>query len=94
MESTLVKDAGSIGSWILILGCPLKEKPTLSDKARKLPGPTFADCAYCKHQAGTNFQILGENGDIIEAYPEHLRCGLLEEKKVGVGRERKLFNFT
>jgi hypothetical protein len=82
MESTLVKDAGSIGRWILILGCPLKEKHTLSDKPSKLSGPTFVDCAYCRHQAGINFQILDENGDIIEAFPESLRCGLVAQKSL------------
>ncbi len=81
MESTLVKYKNGIGSLILILGCPLKEKHTISDPPRNLSGPGFADCAYCRYQAGINLQILSEDGNIIEAFPERLRCGILEKKR-------------
>jgi hypothetical protein len=42
MESSLVKDARGVGSWIVILGCPLKEKHTLSDPSRNLYHFTFS----------------------------------------------------
>jgi hypothetical protein len=77
MESTLVKDKGGIGSWILILGCPLKEKHCLSDPSKNISGPGFADCAHCEYQVGMNYQVLGADGnyDGAEVSPEQLKCG-------------------
>jgi hypothetical protein len=63
MESSLVKDARGLGSWIVILGYPLKEKHTLSDPSRNLSGPTFADCAHCEYQVGKDYEILGSDGN-------------------------------
>lgn len=79
MESTLVKDKGGIGSWILILGCPLKEKHSLSDPSRSVSGPTFAGCAHCEYQVGINYEILGADGtsDGAALFPKRLNCGKL-----------------
>ena len=80
MESTLVKDKGGIGSWILILGCPLKEKHSLTDDVQNVSGPTFAGCAHCEYQVGINYQILGADvgSDGAEVFPERLKCGYEE----------------
>ena len=82
MESTLVKDKGGIGSWILILGCPLKEKHCLSDPSKNISGPGFADCAHCEYQVGINYQVLGADGnyDGAEVFPERLQCGKLDDE--------------
>lgn len=89
MESTIRKEKDGT-KWHLILGCPLKEKHGLTGDDQDISGPSgehvsyppkFADCARCKHQIGINLHILDENGDIIECYPERLRCGLLEKEK-------------
>jgi len=80
MEWTYKKEKNG-GQWILILGCPLKEKHGLAGDDQNISGPTCVDCARCKHQIGINLHILDENGDIIECYPERLRCGLLEKER-------------
>ena len=59
VKSTLVKDKGGTGSWILILGCPLKEKYSLSNSLKNVSGPTFADCAHCEYQVGINAHEYG-----------------------------------
>jgi len=82
MESTLVKDSGGIGKWILILGCPLKQKHSLTDDVQKVSGPTFTDCASCEFQQGRNFQLFDPTGELpVAAYPELLRCGYIHNKK-------------
>lgn len=82
MESTSIKDPNGIGKWILILGCPLKEKHSLTDHIERVSGPTFADCASCEFQEGRNFQLFDPSGELpVAAYPELLRCGYFHKEK-------------
>ena len=76
MESTSIKDPNDIGKWILILGCPLKEKHSLTDHIERVSGPTFADCASCGFQQGKNFELLDSTGEFpIVVNPDLLKCG-------------------
>lgn len=77
MESTSIKDPNGIGKWILILGCPLKEKHSLTDHIERVSGPTFADCASCEFQQGRDFEFRGdETGEFpFTVHPEGLKCG-------------------
>ena len=81
MESITKKDKGGIGSWILILGCPLKEKHSLSDLLKNVSGPTSADCAHCEYQIGKDYEILGADGTSYgaEVFPEQLKCGKVNQ---------------
>ncbi|WLT29963.1 hypothetical protein [Geothrix sp. PMB-07] len=76
MEFVHIKDPSGMGSWLLILGCPLKASHQLRDEARHLSGPTFATCAECIHQAGACFENRDPDLDwSLGAYPEQLQCG-------------------
>lgn len=80
MESLLIKDAGGIGKWILISGCPLAEKHSLFDPDQNVSGPTFAVCSCCEFQEGKDFQFFDSSGEFpIAAYPELLRCGYFKK---------------
>jgi len=81
MESTSIKNEGGLGTRILILGCPLKEKHSVNDGVRKISGPSFAGCASCKFQRGKDFEFRGdETGEFpFIVYPERLRCGYSDE---------------
>ena len=76
MESTSIKDPNGIGKWILILGCPLKEKHSLTDHIERVSGPTFADCASCEFQQGRDFEFRDPTGEFpIVVHPHLLKCG-------------------
>lgn len=64
------------GAWITILNCPRKERHSITDSRGGVSGPTFAECAACPHQAGTDFQELNADGcyDGAAILPENLRC--------------------
>lgn len=76
MEWTYKKEKDG-GQWILILGCPLNEMHSLSDDIQAVSGPSFADCAYCKYQGGTEYEVLGADGnyDGANVFPKQLKCG-------------------
>lgn len=76
MEWTYKKEKNG-GQWILILGCPLKEMHSLTDDIQDISGPTFADCAYCKYQEGTDYEVQGADRDYdaTTVFPEKLKCG-------------------
>ena len=77
MDSTSIRAKGGIGGWILILGCPLREKHSFFDSVQNISGPSFADCARCDYQVGRNYEIIGADGtyDGAAVYPERLECG-------------------
>jgi len=81
MDSTSIKDVNGTGKWILILGCPLKEKHTLTDDVQKVSGPTFSDCASCKFHRGKDFVFYGdETGEFpFTVHPDRLKCGFSED---------------
>ena len=82
MESTSIKDPGGIGKWILILGCPLTEKHSLVDPDQSASGPTFATCACCEFQEGTDFKFFDSTGEFpIEVLPDLLKCGCPHKEK-------------
>lgn len=69
MESTSIKDPNGIGKWILILGCPLKEKHSLTDHIERVSGPTFADCASCEFQQGRDtLSFATQRGNFLLSY--------------------------
>ena len=76
MEWTYKKEKDG-GQWILILGCPLKEKHSLTDDVQNVSGPSFADCALCRYQVGTEYEVLSADGnyDGATVLPEQLKCG-------------------
>jgi len=83
MQFVLAKDASGSGSWLLILGCPLAQAHQLLDETRQVSGPSFAACADCPHQTGTQFENRDPELDwSISIHPERLECGyhLLEEE--------------
>lgn len=77
MEIHLLKEDTDVGSWVMILGCPMPEKHDLKDRMNGLCGPSFATCAECEYQAGKDFVILNPDGEYDGAmmYPELLKCG-------------------
>jgi hypothetical protein len=77
MKFTHVKEKKG-GDWIVILGCPIRDKHSIFDKKRKISGPSFADCNSCEYQAGTDTVASGAEGDYAGAplFPERLKCGL------------------
>jgi hypothetical protein len=77
MESISVKHEGVLGTRILILGCPLKEKHSVADVVRKVSGPSFAGCASCEFQRGKDFEFRGdETGEFpFIVHPDRLQCG-------------------
>ena len=82
MESLLIEDAAGIGKWILILGCPLAERHSLFDPVQNASGPTFAVCACCEFQEGSDFQFFDSSGEFpIEVFPDLLKCSYLRKEK-------------
>lgn len=77
----MIKHPSGLGSWIVILGCPLvhRHEPIIT-AGRDVPGPSFAVCASCEHQLGRDFDMRDPYMDwSTQAYPELLACGLCVE---------------
>lgn len=76
MEWTQVKKDD--GNWILILGCPLREKHSFVCSALNVSGPTFSECASCEHQIGSDYEVPGADGKLDGALvlPDRLKCGV------------------
>lgn len=66
------------GKWILILGCPLREKHSLVCNDQSVSGPRFAECASCEHQIGSDYEVSGADGNLDGALvlPDRLKCGV------------------
>lgn len=76
MEHLLAKDHTGKGSWMLIIGCPWDAQHHLRDFATGVTGPSFATCASCEYQTGTNLEVRDPEHDwSSDAFPERLSCG-------------------
>ena len=80
MDSISVKTQGG-ERWMVILGCPLKEKHSIASEKGDLLGPGFADCARCEHQAGRNLEVISNDDIGAYVYPERLVCGFQGRKR-------------
>ncbi len=80
MNTYKYRDTTDGGFWMLILGCPLPEKHDLHDWGSGKTGPSFAQCSQCENQIGSNFEVLGSEGEYDGAsiFPERLMCRKLE----------------
>ena len=83
MDWTYKEEKAAGGRWILIKGCPLKEKHTLNDEEQNISGPAFADCASCENQIGTDYEILTPDADYNGAtvFPANLNCSILSPQE-------------
>jgi hypothetical protein len=77
METTFLRTEAANERWIVILGCPCPEKHVIKDPEGNLSGPSFAVCSSCEHQEGTNFHVMGKDGEFngADIFPERLVCG-------------------
>lgn len=77
MDYLVTKDPSGLGSWVMILGCPLQQLHQLRDEEWHVSGPSFACCATCMHQAGSNFESYDQEVDwSLRICPERLECGI------------------
>ncbi|HJV48261.1 MAG TPA: hypothetical protein VJ549_03200 [Geothrix sp.] len=80
MDYIETQHPSGIGTWLLILGCPRDRSDHLHDRERGLVGPSFATCANCEHQVGTQFEHYDEEADwSVRVFPEFLECGFTPE---------------
>lgn len=75
MDSILIPDPSG-GSWIVIQGCPLKEKHELALDTPQ-SGPCFNTCRFCEHQIGTVPRDIDWPEDMRFTEPRRLVCGIL-----------------